>query len=135
MFLTMDVACFLRFYPISSCFAWFSSWTNIHCSLFDCSSPARSQHKGAPLPVLSGPDPVDRPVTFQPTKAPYDPRLLLTGRPNPGQCQSRTLESRSWARHVRVGMRLTCVSSIEFSSSGRRFLDSFLMLIGAYFFP
>ncbi|XP_043240119.1 acetyl-CoA carboxylase-like isoform X2 [Amphibalanus amphitrite] len=41
------------------------------------------KHKGAPLPVLPSPDPIDRPVTFQPTKAPYDPRYLLTGRSNP----------------------------------------------------
>lgn len=42
--------------------------------------PAR---KGAPLPILSSVDPIDREVTFLPTKTPYDPRWLLTGRANP----------------------------------------------------
>ncbi|XP_062596285.1 acetyl-CoA carboxylase 1-like isoform X10 [Saccostrea cucullata] len=39
--------------------------------------------KGSPLPVLDTGDPIDRPVDFIPTKAPYDPRWMLNGRQNP----------------------------------------------------
>lgn len=37
-------------------------------------------HKGSPLPVIPVSDPVDREIKFYPTKAPYDPRWLLSGR-------------------------------------------------------
>ncbi|ODN01988.1 Acetyl-CoA carboxylase [Orchesella cincta] len=39
--------------------------------------------KGGPLPILPSTDPVDREIQFIPTKAPYDPRFLLAGRPHP----------------------------------------------------
>ncbi|KHJ49247.1 carboxyl transferase domain protein [Trichuris suis] len=49
--------------------------------------------RGAPLPVLTPVDPVEREITFYPTKNPYDPRLdyhdiafarwMFEGRPNP----------------------------------------------------
>ncbi|ODM91018.1 Acetyl-CoA carboxylase 2 [Orchesella cincta] len=39
--------------------------------------------KGGPLPILPSTDPVDREIQFFPTKAPYDPRFLLAGRPHP----------------------------------------------------
>lgn len=42
--------------------------------------PARH---GGPLPVLPVHDPVERDVDFTPIKAPYDPRWMLAGRPNP----------------------------------------------------
>lgn len=40
------------------------------------------KYKGAPLPILSSPlaDPVDREITYVPTKTAYDPRLMLEGR-------------------------------------------------------
>uniref|UniRef100_A0A671PM36 acetyl-CoA carboxylase n=1 Tax=Sinocyclocheilus anshuiensis TaxID=1608454 RepID=A0A671PM36_9TELE len=38
--------------------------------------------KSSPVPILSAKDPIDRPVEFVPTKAPYDPRWILAGRPN-----------------------------------------------------
>lgn len=43
------------------------------------------KRKGAPLPItyLSVVDPVDREIGYCPTKAPYDPRWMLEGRPNP----------------------------------------------------
>lgn len=39
--------------------------------------------KGAPLPVVDMLDPVDRDISFTPTKSPYDARYLITGRPHP----------------------------------------------------
>ncbi|OAD57807.1 Acetyl-CoA carboxylase [Eufriesea mexicana] len=40
------------------------------------------KYKGAPLPILSPPlsDPVDRDITYVPTKTAYDPRLMLEGK-------------------------------------------------------
>jgi biotin carboxylase/acetyl-CoA carboxylase carboxyltransferase component len=38
--------------------------------------------KGAPPPVTKSEDPIDRPVEFLPTKAPYDPRHMLNGTPD-----------------------------------------------------
>lgn len=39
--------------------------------------------KNSPLPFLSPTDPIDREIVFVPTKTPYDPRWILSGRPNP----------------------------------------------------
>ena len=41
------------------------------------------QCQGARLPILPSQDPVDRHIEFKPTKAPYDPRWMLAGRPHP----------------------------------------------------
>ncbi|XP_033740192.1 acetyl-CoA carboxylase-like isoform X1 [Pecten maximus] len=41
------------------------------------------KHHGAPLPVLQILDPVERDIDFVPTKTPYDPRWMLSGRPHP----------------------------------------------------
>lgn len=38
--------------------------------------------KSSPVPILNAKDPIDRPVEFVPTKAPYDPRWMLAGRPS-----------------------------------------------------
>ncbi|XP_019714440.1 acetyl-CoA carboxylase 1 isoform X1 [Hippocampus comes] len=38
--------------------------------------------KFSPVPILSAKDPIDRNVEFVPTKAPYDPRWMLAGRPS-----------------------------------------------------
>ncbi|BFZ10005.1 hypothetical protein BsWGS_13044 [Bradybaena similaris] len=40
--------------------------------------------KGGPLPILETQDPVDRLVDFCPTKAPYDPRWMLSGKKGEG---------------------------------------------------
>ncbi|XP_064397695.1 acetyl-CoA carboxylase-like isoform X2 [Halichondria panicea] len=40
--------------------------------------------RGGPLPVLPPLDPVDRCIEFLPTKAPYNPRHLITGHPHRG---------------------------------------------------
>lgn len=40
------------------------------------------QCKHSPVPILNAKDPIDRPVEFVPTKAPYDPRWMLAGRPS-----------------------------------------------------
>lgn len=40
------------------------------------------KNKSSPVPMLSAKDPIDRPVEFVPTKAPYDPRWVLAGRPS-----------------------------------------------------
>lgn len=34
----------------------------------------------SPIPILPVMDPVNRPIKFYPTKAPYDPRFMLAGR-------------------------------------------------------
>ncbi|KAM6466313.1 acetyl-CoA carboxylase 1 isoform 2-T2 [Liasis olivaceus] len=39
----------------------------------------------SPVPRLTVKDPIDRTIEFLPTKAPYDPRWMLTGRPHPTQ--------------------------------------------------
>lgn len=40
------------------------------------------------LPILTPIDPIERDVEFSPTKAPYDPRYMLAGRPNPSKYSS-----------------------------------------------
>uniref|UniRef100_A0A8C4Q2H7 Acetyl-CoA carboxylase n=2 Tax=Eptatretus burgeri TaxID=7764 RepID=A0A8C4Q2H7_EPTBU len=67
----------------------------------------------APLPIVLSSDPVDREIAFMPTKAPYDPRWMLAGRPHPadnGQWQSGFFDKgsfmeimRPWAQTVVVG--------------------------------
>ncbi|XP_076778578.1 acetyl-CoA carboxylase 2 isoform X2 [Arvicanthis niloticus] len=37
----------------------------------------------SPVPIITPSDPIDREIEFTPTKAPYDPRWLLAGRPHP----------------------------------------------------
>ncbi|ETE64281.1 Acetyl-CoA carboxylase, partial [Ophiophagus hannah] len=37
----------------------------------------------SPVPMLIVKDPIDRTIEFLPTKAPYDPRWMLAGRPHP----------------------------------------------------
>ncbi|KAK6475608.1 acetyl-CoA carboxylase-like [Huso huso] len=39
----------------------------------------------SPVPILSPKDSIDRPVDFVPTKAPYNPRWMLSGRPHQSQ--------------------------------------------------
>ncbi|XP_059482101.1 acetyl-CoA carboxylase isoform X3 [Neocloeon triangulifer] len=41
------------------------------------------ERKGAPLPIITPVDPTERDITYMPTKAPYDPRWMLAGRPSP----------------------------------------------------
>ncbi|XP_052244589.1 acetyl-CoA carboxylase-like isoform X1 [Dreissena polymorpha] len=70
-------------------------------------------HHGGPLPILPMCDPVERDVDFMPTKAPYDPRWMLAGRPHPerrGEWQSGFFDKDSfceilqpWAQTVVVG--------------------------------
>lgn len=45
------------------------------------------QNKHSPVPIMAVTDPVDREIEFIPTKAPYDPRWMLAGRPHPSQFQ------------------------------------------------
>uniref|UniRef100_A0A8C2VCF5 acetyl-CoA carboxylase n=1 Tax=Chinchilla lanigera TaxID=34839 RepID=A0A8C2VCF5_CHILA len=37
----------------------------------------------SPLPIITATDPIDREVEFFPSRAPYDPRWMLAGRPHP----------------------------------------------------
>uniref|UniRef100_A0A8C5FHV9 acetyl-CoA carboxylase n=1 Tax=Gadus morhua TaxID=8049 RepID=A0A8C5FHV9_GADMO len=65
----------------------------------------------SPGPILSAKDPIDRLIEFIPTKAPYDPRWMLSGRPTPkGSWQSGFFDQGSfmeimqpWAQSVVVG--------------------------------
>ncbi|XP_066546122.1 acetyl-CoA carboxylase isoform X2 [Amia ocellicauda] len=69
--------------------------------------------KYSPVPVLAPKDPVEREIEFIPTKAPYDPRWLLAGRPHPsvkGAWQSGFFDQgsfmevmSSWAQTVVTG--------------------------------
>lgn len=54
---------------------------------------------GADLPIVIPNDPIERAVGFVPTKAPYDPRWMLAGRPNPtnpGEWESGLFDRDSW---------------------------------------
>lgn len=56
--------------------------------------------KISPLPVIKPADPVDREVGYMPTKAPYDPRWMLAGRPNPNnpdEWESGFFDRGSWS--------------------------------------
>lgn len=41
--------------------------------------------KMSPLPIMNPVDPIEREVEYMPTKAPYDPRWMLEGRPSPSK--------------------------------------------------
>ncbi|XP_052412557.1 acetyl-CoA carboxylase isoform X3 [Carassius gibelio] len=67
----------------------------------------------SPVPIMLPTDPVEREIDFVPTKAPYDPRWLLCGRPHPtvkGAWQSGFFDHgtfmevmATWAQTVVVG--------------------------------
>uniref|UniRef100_A0A8L0DT70 acetyl-CoA carboxylase n=1 Tax=Oncorhynchus mykiss TaxID=8022 RepID=A0A8L0DT70_ONCMY len=67
----------------------------------------------SPVPIINAKDPIDRLVEFMPTKAPYDPRWMLAGRPSQtpkGPWQSGFFDHGSfseimqpWAQSVVVG--------------------------------
>ncbi|KAM3938081.1 acetyl-CoA carboxylase 2 isoform 2-T2 [Leptodactylus fuscus] len=69
--------------------------------------------KNSPVPVITPSDPIDRHIEFIPTKAPYDPRWMLAGRPHPtvkGTWQSGFFDNGSfkeimqrWAQTAVVG--------------------------------
>ncbi|XP_069475531.1 acetyl-CoA carboxylase 2 [Ambystoma mexicanum] len=69
--------------------------------------------KRSPAPVITPKDPIEREIDFVPSKAPYDPRWMLAGRPNPnvkGAWQSGFFDHGSfmeimhlWAQTVVVG--------------------------------
>ncbi|XP_068461041.1 acetyl-CoA carboxylase isoform X2 [Clinocottus analis] len=71
------------------------------------------KNKHSPVPHISTTDPVDREIEFTPTKAPYNPRWMLAGRPHPmvrGAWQSGFFDHgsfmeimESWAQTVVVG--------------------------------
>ncbi|XP_041792792.1 acetyl-CoA carboxylase isoform X1 [Chelmon rostratus] len=71
------------------------------------------KNKYSPVPVIATADPVDREIEYIPTKAPYDPRWMLAGRPHPtvrGAWQSGFFDHgsfmeimESWAQTVVVG--------------------------------
>jgi acetyl-CoA carboxylase carboxyltransferase component len=70
-------------------------------------------YKGGPLAILDPVDPIEREITFCPTRAPYDSRWLFTGRQNPlnpSDFESGFLDygsfdeiMRNWAQTVIVG--------------------------------
>lgn len=47
------------------------------------SLPMSFQNVNSSVPILNSKDPIDRIIEFVPTKAPYDPRWMLAGRPHP----------------------------------------------------
>uniref|UniRef100_A0A4W5QXT1 acetyl-CoA carboxylase n=1 Tax=Hucho hucho TaxID=62062 RepID=A0A4W5QXT1_9TELE len=69
--------------------------------------------RSSPVPIINAKDPIDRLVEFIPTKAPYDPRWMLAGRPGQtpkGPWQSGFFDHGSfmeimqpWAQSVVVG--------------------------------
>ncbi|XP_066991423.2 acetyl-CoA carboxylase isoform X2 [Anabrus simplex] len=55
--------------------------------------------KMSPVPTITPVDPVEREVGYMPTKAPYDPRWMLAGRPslnNPSEWESGFFDHGSW---------------------------------------
>ncbi|MEQ2197364.1 hypothetical protein XENOCAPTIV_028321 [Xenoophorus captivus] len=54
---------------------------NSHIILTGAGALNKNNH--SPVPVIATTDPVDREIEFVPTKAPYDPRWMLAGRPHP----------------------------------------------------
>lgn len=82
---------------------------------------------GGPLPVLPAHDPIKRDIEFIPTKAPYDPRWMLAGRPHPdnkGEWQSGFFDKdtfneilQPWAQTVVVGRARLVPSNTCNSSS------------------
>ncbi|XP_077942833.1 acetyl-CoA carboxylase isoform X1 [Gasterosteus aculeatus] len=71
------------------------------------------KNKHSPVPIIATADPVDREIEYTPTKAPYNPRWMLAGRPHPtvrGSWQSGFFDHgsfmeimESWAQTVVVG--------------------------------
>ncbi|XP_017269284.1 acetyl-CoA carboxylase isoform X2 [Kryptolebias marmoratus] len=71
------------------------------------------KNKHSPVPIIATTDPVDREIEFTPTRAPYDPRWMLAGKPHPmmkGAWQSGFFDHgsfmeimESWAQTVVVG--------------------------------
>ncbi|XP_058238559.1 acetyl-CoA carboxylase 1 isoform X12 [Hemibagrus wyckioides] len=71
------------------------------------------KNTSSPVPLLAAKDPIDRLVDFIPTKAPYDPRWMLAGRPNQNpkgawvngffDCGSFMEIMQPWAQSVVVG--------------------------------
>ncbi|XP_056677579.1 acetyl-CoA carboxylase 2 isoform X2 [Monodelphis domestica] len=67
----------------------------------------------SPVPIITPTDPIDREIEFLPSKAPYDPRWMLAGRPHPtvkGTWQSGFFDQNSfkeimepWAQTVVTG--------------------------------
>ncbi|XP_068167308.1 acetyl-CoA carboxylase isoform X2 [Antennarius striatus] len=71
------------------------------------------KNQQSPVPVMPSKDPVDREIEYIPSRAPYDPRWMLAGRPHPtqrGAWQSGFFDHgsfmeimESWAQTVVVG--------------------------------
>lgn len=67
------------------------------------------QNQQSPVPVIPTTDSVDREIDFIPTKAPYDPRWMLAGRPHPSESRQKRLNvASSWFL-----MSLWCVQRLE----------------------
>ena len=54
------------------------------------------KHHDGPLPIIQPVDPVERDVTFVPTRAPYDPRWLLDGRMVPVATADGAAATEAW---------------------------------------
>ncbi|KAK0166882.1 hypothetical protein PV327_004353 [Microctonus hyperodae] len=61
------------------------------------------KYKGAPLPTIIPVDPVDREISYVPTKTPYDPRWMLEGKmaDNPAVWESGFFDYGSWEEIMR----------------------------------
>ncbi|XP_056647760.1 acetyl-CoA carboxylase isoform X2 [Diorhabda sublineata] len=56
--------------------------------------------KISPIPIINSVDPIDREVTFTPTKTPYDPRWMIEGRQSPNDptiWESGFFDKGSWS--------------------------------------
>lgn len=59
------------------------------------------------MPILSTKDPIDRAVDFVPTKAPYDPRWMLAGRPSQSEFTDFVIILWIWeAKHLTLFLLL-----------------------------
>ncbi|KAG9333638.1 hypothetical protein JZ751_010789 [Albula glossodonta] len=103
----------------------------------------------SPVPILNAKDPIDRPVEFVPTKAPYDPRWMLAGRPSQstkGQWVSGFFDHGSfleimqpWAQSVvaikdlnREGLPLMVFANWRGFSGGMKDMYDQVLKFGAY---
>ncbi|PNI64839.1 ACACB isoform 1 [Pan troglodytes] len=61
---------------------------NSHIILTGASALNKDNH--SPVPIITPTDPIDREIEFLPSRAPYDPRWMLAGRPHPKTSDPRS---------------------------------------------
>lgn len=60
------------------------------------------QDNRSPVPIILPTDPIDREIEFLPSRAPYNPRWMLAGRPHPSKSYGALPET--WVLGVFLGL-------------------------------